>query len=428
MLRKFFLFWKTTELPNNKPIYFFAQFAPIASIFWVGFPLVVILGVGALIFLRHKWDRWFLFLSYMILYMCSVIVFFCPARYRLPVIPILILLTSTGITCTIDEVRLKRFKRPLIYFILCATTAIALYLNPLRPSYPVSQQEASGHRILGNMLALEDKFDGAIEHFDQSLQIDPYSELTYYYLASCLTKQGKTDEAIHNFKKALQINPSHLRTHCDLGKCLMREGKFEESIKHYKKALQINPAYLEVHDNLAIAYLKQGQIQEAINTYKKILEINPDHLKTHINLGGIYLNKGRLDEAIVEFECAVSIKPNSAQAHNSLGVAYGMQNRLDEAITEFKQALTIKPHYAEAHYNLAYGYLSKGLDPSLAADHFYQAGSLHLDEGNIEYALAAYRDLMQTGSEELARKLYMKLSPKLKQKKADTGDLSTMNK
>ena len=55
MLRKLLLFWKTTELSNNKPIYFFAQFSPVSAIFWVGFPLVVTLGLAALIFLKQKW-------------------------------------------------------------------------------------------------------------------------------------------------------------------------------------------------------------------------------------------------------------------------------------------------------------------------------------------------------------------------------------
>jgi tetratricopeptide (TPR) repeat protein len=94
-----------------------------------------------------------------------------------------------------------------------------------------------------------------------------------------------------------------------------------------------------------------------------------------------------------------------------------MHNRLNEAIAAFKQALTIKPDYAETHYNLAYGYLNKGHNPYLAADHFYKAGLTHLEQGRLDKAFEAYKVLTQIKSEELAQELYEKLSLKLKQEK-----------
>lgn len=367
MFKKFLLFSTTHELPNNKPIYFFARFAPVSAIFWVGFSLVATLGLAALIFIKQRWHTCFLLLSFMILYMCSVVLFFCPARYRLPVVPILILLASMGVSYTIEDIKLKSFKLPSIYFILCTIIATALYLNPLRYSYKLSHQEAQGHCILGIVLAKQEKLDDAIEEYNQSLQINPYDPRTHCKLGFVLAKQGKTGKAIERFQEALRINPAQLEARFRLGTCLFEEGKLEEAIEHYYKALRINPAYVEIYNNLGNAYLKKGLIKEAIDEYKKALKINPDCAEAHNNLGLVCVQKDRLDEAISQFKQALNINPNLATGHYNLGLIYDKKGMLDEAISEFKKALDLKPHYAEAHYNIGLAYYKKGgLDEAIS--------------------------------------------------------------
>ena len=66
-------------------------------ILWIGFPIIACLGLAGLTSIRGDWRVWALPILYLIICMGSVILFFCNARYRLPVVPALILLAALGI-------------------------------------------------------------------------------------------------------------------------------------------------------------------------------------------------------------------------------------------------------------------------------------------------------------------------------------------
>lgn len=115
---------------------------------------------------------------------------------------------------------------------------------------------------------------------------------------------------------------------------------------------------------------------------------------------------GRIEEAIeVKKWCKRGIKAQKTQNY-------------DEAIACYKEAIDINPNYALAYHNLGYAYYKKGLN-SLAADHFYKAGLLHLEQGNRDNALKAYEGLKLTKSKKLEHTFFEKLYPEKNKKKSE---------
>jgi Flp pilus assembly protein TadD len=159
---------------------------------------------------------------------------------------------------------------------------------------------------------------------------------------------------------------------------------------------------------------------EAITLYTKALSLNPDYADLHYSLGLSYGHKGQLDDAISAFKKAIAIDPNHIKAHNNLGLAYERKVMLDQADSEYRQAIRINPDYAQAHYNIGRIYFLRGAkDPdsrSLAADHYYRAGILFLEQGDEGRALMAYKGLQQTKSKESEQALYNKFSPEMQQR------------
>jgi tetratricopeptide (TPR) repeat protein len=166
---------------------------------------------------------------------------------------------------------------------------------------------------------------------------------------------------------------------------------------------------------------RTNNYEEAIKCFKKAIAINPNYIEAHYNLGITYHDKGMLDEAITEYKKAIALKPDYINAQYNLGMTYYDKGMLDEAIVEFNKAITIDPDSADVHHNLGYSYLKKGLN-SMAADHLYRAGLLHLKLGSKKWALQAYEDLKLTNSKELEQKLYEKLHPDQKQKKSQDSN------
>lgn len=159
---------------------------------------------------------------------------------------------------------------------------------------------------------------------------------------------------------------------------------------------------------------------EAITLYTKALSLNPEYADLHYSLGLSYGHKGQLDEAISAFKKTISIDPNHIKAHNNLGLAYERKVMLDQAESEYRQAIRINPDYAQAHLNIGRIYFLRGVQNpdsrSLAADHYYRAGTLFLEQGDERRALMAYKGLQQAKAKESEQALYNKFSPELQQR------------
>ena len=86
------------------------------------------------------------------------------------------------------------------------------------------------------------------------------------------------------------------------------------------------------------------------------------------------------------------------------------RDEVNKKISDHKEALTKNPKDAEAHYHLGMAYYHKKSN-SQAALHLYQAGVLYLKQGKMDMALKAYDALKLTGSEDLEKKLAIRVHP-----------------
>ena len=156
---------------------------------------------------------------------------------------------------------------------------------------------------------------------------------------------------------------------------------------------------------------------EAIEYYKKAIAINPNYADAHANLGVNYIQKGKFDEAISNLKEAIKIDQMNAGAHFNLGLVYDKKGKIDEAIFEYEKTIDIDPCFAKAYQNLGIAYFDKNLE-SMAAECFYKASLLFLEQNNIEGALKAHDALTLTESEELEQALSEKLFPEQNQKES----------
>ena len=120
---KTYLFWHGHEVGRNQDLYYARNFSSLLSmLLWkssIAFPFGVLaplalLGIGLL--WReglHREPGSALLLLFLLSYALSVVLFFVTARYRLPVVPVLLLFAVHGVKwcyCLVQE----RQMRPLI--------------------------------------------------------------------------------------------------------------------------------------------------------------------------------------------------------------------------------------------------------------------------------------------------------------------------
>ena len=387
MGRKIALLWNATEMLDTESQEAHAEWSlPLRLGGIIGhFGVLVPLALFGVIVTWPMRSRLWILYAMTLAYAASVVLFYVFARYRYPLVPLLILFAAAGVAALPELVRASRQPFPAgRLWTLAAVAAVAVFAN--WPILSTTLMRAVTELNLGAALQGEGNLDEAKGHYQRAIALRPDYAPAYNNMATVLRAKGRLGDAVATYQRAISLRPEYPEAHYNLANALLDEGKPDEAVDHFRRALQTIPASVDVHNNLGIALVGQGQLEEAIAEFRAALQVDPGSAKSHRNLGdalasarrfdeaidqfrlaaqlnpndgaahydlgSLLLELGRLDEAIAEFRAALTLTPDSVEAHNNLGIALGSQGKLDEAIAEFETALKLNPDFADARTNL----------------------------------------------------------------------------
>lgn len=401
------LFWGPREVSHNKEVECERMHSKVLRNLPVNFPIVLslsVLGI-ALLFLdvrrrgeqkevspgarQGQYEVSVLVLLFIGTYFASYLLFFVAARYRVPIVPFLLLFGSYGLYRAGQFVSARRLGSAacclLLWLSLYGLAAvnfigyepkpakwhfdrgvdygskgqIELAIHEYSEAVRIEPGFSQAHSNLGLALTSAGKLDEAIVHYSEALRIRHDDHWAHYGLGLALAQQGKIDEAIREYEEAIRLEPNHAGAHYELGVALVGQGKTADAISHFSETLRINPNDDRAHYGLAIAFEVQGRPNEAVKHYYAGLRVNPN-ARMHNRLGLVLSRQAKLDEAIREYRKAVRMEPDNPVFHYNLGVALAMQDKTDEAIKHYTEAVRVKPDYTKAHNNLAISLYFKG--------------------------------------------------------------------
>ncbi|MEE9294379.1 MAG: tetratricopeptide repeat protein [Phycisphaerae bacterium] len=360
--RKFMLVWNATELVDTEDQHTYAEWSiPLRLTGYVcHFGVVAPLAVlGVWVTWPQRSKLWLLYLM-LAAYAASVVMFYVFARYRYPLVPLVVLPAAAGL------VQLRSFVRAssVVNIVACFTVTITMAVFCNWPTTPKYRMRAMTHCNIGVALVAKGNLDQAIGHYHRALQLDPDFAGAHNNLGSALSVQGRVDEAMSHYRQALQLDAGHDRAHYNLGIALSAQGLLDEAISHFRRALHIRPDHAEAHNKLGLTLGLHGMLDQAIDHYRQALQLAPDHPKAHYNLGNALSAKGKPDEAIDHYRQALRNEPSYADAHHYLGVALVTTGRLQEALQRFEEAARLNPEWP-APLNGAAWILATHPDPNI---------------------------------------------------------------
>lgn len=317
LLRKLFLALNATESIDTEDLATYAEWSlPLRVLgkvthFGVLVPLAL-LGIGASV--RHR-RRLGVLLVMASLYLASTLLFFVFARYRYPLVPILILFAAAGILALPRLVR----DRPRRELSVCALLVLASAIGCNLPGRPVDEMRAT----------------------------------TQYNIAGALVREGRAEEAVAYYTRALELRRVFPEVHFHLGKLLLSQGHGADAARHLRAAIQLRPDYEDVYPVLGIAQQTLGRLPEAAESYRHALKSQPDNPRIHKNLASVLLALGSLAEAAEHGRRAVLLADHDADAHAILGSILLGQGHRDAAIEQFEAGLRVQPDHALLQNNLA---------------------------------------------------------------------------
>ncbi|MCK9484125.1 MAG: tetratricopeptide repeat protein [Candidatus Marinimicrobia bacterium] len=272
------------------------------------------------------------------------------------------------------------FNLAQVYVRLNDLANAAIYLRKVIAMKPEEERYARQLKNLvqqylreGENLRQRRNNEGALEKYQQALELDPNEFLGYYLSGIAYLDIKKYDEALKSVKKGLEINPEHARSYLVLGQIYEKTNKKAEALAAYEQAVKVDPVYEAGWDRLGVLNYNQKNYEQAIAAYKKLIEINPENTRAYEKLGQIYLDMSNFKEAITNLEIVTQKDAKNLSACLRLAQAYNSQGDCAQAKTTAEAALKIKSGDALALIEL--GIAERCLGNKVAARQAFQLAS-----------------------------------------------------
>jgi tetratricopeptide (TPR) repeat protein len=184
-------------------------------------------------------------------------------------------------------------------------------------------------------------FEDAAHYLEIALGMDPANVEARYHLGRVRYQQNRFDLAIEAFQEVLRRDPTNVKAQDNLGLCLDAENKTDAAIAAYRKAIEVDAA-ATVHSeqpylNLGMLLARSNQLDQAIPLLVRASEFAPKSCKVHYELGKAYFSSNLLQEAQREAEHAVSLDAGDRPSHYLLGRIYQRMGKAELADQEFRK-------------------------------------------------------------------------------------------
>jgi len=224
----------------------------------------------------------------LVVYAAVTCVFFVTGRYRIPLMPLTIVLAAVTCVGTWDLFVRQPGRRARIATLAALWLVVAI---------------GGTHRLYrgGGPLFVRGHVGGEERHAGMSLYA-----------------QGRYDEAIAVYRRALSGRDDP-RTRSALARALRSAGRRDEAEAEYRRVLRDDPRAAVAAYNLANLLWQDRRLTgEAERLFRQAIAVRPRFAEAHFNLGAVLLEQARYDEALEPIATALRLaEPTAAWRGNA---------------------------------------------------------------------------------------------------------------
>lgn len=143
-------------------------------------------------------------------------------------------------------------------------------------------------------------FVNPVTYISLSLKLS-LSELNYN-LGHVLHRQGDLPGAVQAYEQAIQIDSAFIAAYHCLAVVWSEQGRYEEAVWQYRWIIQQQPNAVKAYSNLGQILIQQAQYSAAIDCFEELLKLDSS---AHTGCGLAYLGLGQFDQALIHFQQAL---------------------------------------------------------------------------------------------------------------------------
>ena len=226
LVRKLALTYNAVEIADTESQEVYAEWsALLRALSPVSFGVIFGLAAFGVCMTAHAWRRlWFLY-AIAFTYTLSIVIFYVFARYRFPLVPVLMLFAAGGIAAWREQ-----------------------------PAWPLRGRALAALILAGGLAYLP--------------LVNTRTDRTAHYVNianALLTDPEKRDQAAAFYDKALQESPQAPAAHFGKGMLLVQQRRSQEALVHYRAAVAGWPDNADLRLNFALALADAGDSRSALD-------------------------------------------------------------------------------------------------------------------------------------------------------------------
>lgn len=270
-------FWHGDERGRNQPIYFWRTYSKVLSAtLWkagLAFPFGVVAPLalwGMLLSVRRIGPTWPLL--YVLSYGLGVIAFFVAARYRVPVLPVLMVFAAYGLWTLWAWGRAGCWRSLGLGLVVCSAFGLAAnsHLTPMD-----MEGDAAIHYNLGNAHAAAGDNQRALVAFEHSVAKDPQYWQAWLNLGGIKGALGDLSGAEEIFARLTREVPKQAEPWLNLAHVRIVQRDLAGAFRCYEAALAANPKLLPAYIEMIRLYGQLGDRVRAAHVLQRAVDNVP---------------------------------------------------------------------------------------------------------------------------------------------------------
>jgi tetratricopeptide (TPR) repeat protein len=334
------------EIPNNRDLYY-ERPAVLQPLLWstpfLSFPwgLLLPLAVAGFVAARRRPELAgpaHALAAGAGLYALSILPFFVCARFRMALVPALVLLAAFLVTVGWRAVPRRAW--------VAGALALGLANAPL---FAVRAGDRSQELVRRGALHLQDgRTAEGLAMLEEAIALSPESVIALYLVADARYEAGDLPGAIEGFETVVAQRPDDARARFTLGTAYLRLDRFEPAAHHLAAANKLRVGDVATLVNLGAALEGLDRDFEAEEIYREAIRFGPKAEIPFLALADLYAARGDTRNEIRLLDRGVGENRDSFPLRYRYTEALTRAGEYDRALEEIDMALKIRPDDPDA--------------------------------------------------------------------------------
>jgi Bardet-Biedl syndrome 4 protein len=223
---------------------------------------------------------------------------------------------------------------------------------------------------LGHCLALEGRYEDAVDVYLEALEFSPASAEILTTLGLAYLRMGKNFKAFDFFGAALTADPTSAKAILAAGSVIQDNNDMAVALIKYRVAAAQTPHSAQLWNNVGMCFFGLHKYVAAVSCLKHALFLDPFEWIISYNLGLVHLNTGQHASAFHHLSTAINLQPDFASSYMYLAIALVSLEDFDNACSAFEKAIEMdQDHLFHLNYSIV---LWNHDDKPRSRDHFLE--------------------------------------------------------